>query len=57
MQDAVEFLKSAAARVRQLAPAAPEIGDRLKGLADELEAEARSIQAGGESGKEETPAR
>lgn len=44
MDDPVTFLKSAAARVRRLAPVAPEIADRLTALAEELEGEARILE-------------
>jgi hypothetical protein len=61
MQKPVDFLKNAAMRVRQLAGAAPDIAERLNTLADELESEARTLQADGPASdqpdKKKTPAR
>jgi peptide deformylase len=43
MNDMVEFLRNAAARLRALASAAPEIGQDLRVLADDLEEEADDV--------------
>jgi len=44
MSNSVKFLRRAAARVRGLAPVAPEIADRLAALAQELENEAETLE-------------
>jgi hypothetical protein len=43
MEDMVEFLRNAAVRLRGLASSAPEIGQDLRVLADDLDAEADDL--------------